>query len=498
MSDSNSTLDGFELLNCIATGNVSQVWEVKEISSGQSYAMKLLLEEALADPDWKAQLKHEANVGRSVEHPNVITVYDTKISKKAAYFTMELFRGANLKSMIRGELGGAQVRAQKIIECVAQGLAALHEKGWVHKDIKPDNILVTRGSEVRVIDFSLSCRAEGGLAKVLGSKKKRVIQGTRSYIAPELIRKEPTTKSADMYSLGITLYEILVGRPPFVIGNPNELLMAHIQERPEPPSTYNSNVTPELESLVLRMLAKKPEDRPASMQELCAEVRSINFFKGDPLEFHRVKAAEAADTFKDSMGHRLDSRSDAERTPEEREAAAAVARERAAQKAKMKAAAAQSGSAAKGASKQPAAPPQTPPPASAPQPMMPAGYPMPGHPMPPPGYMHPPAFPMAPMPPGGGYPPPPGSYPAQPQPPGGAPPPAGGPPVPQPGGPGGGPPPAAASEAPSSSTEPAQEDQQAGDVSSSSRPVLPRRKAKGPIDEDAADLPFMDELPDVM
>ena len=497
MSDTNSTLDGFELLNCIATGNLSQVWEVKEIASGQSYAMKLLLEEALADPDWKQQLKHEANVGRSAEHPNLITIYDTKISKTAAYFTMELFRGDNLKTMIRGDLSGAQVRAQKIIECVAQALAALHEKGWVHKDIKPDNILVTRGSEVRVIDFSLSTRAQGGLAKMLGSKKKRIIQGTRSYIAPEWIRKEPTTTAVDMYSLGITLYEILVGRPPFVIGNPNELLMAHIQERPEPPSTFNSNVTPELEQLVLRMLAKKPADRPANMQELCAELRSISFFKTDPVEFQRTKDAEAADTFKDSMAHRLDSRSDAERTPEEREAAAAVARERAERRAKALAAAAQAEAESKGPAPQPAAP-VVPPVPAAPPPMMPAAYPPPpAHPMPPGAYPQQPAYPMAPMPPGA-YPAPPAPYPPGVQPPGMVP---GGPPAPQPAPPHGNPPPTAAPTETAGTADtppPADEAPQAAEPPKPSRPVLPRRKTVAPIDEDAADLPLMDELPDVM
>lgn len=487
MSDTTaSTIDGFELVNCIATGGVSQVWEVREVASGQSFAMKLLLPESFADPEQKAQLKREGTLGKSFDHPNLIKIHDVRISKQQAYFTMELFRGVNLKNMLRADLTSVQIRAKKIMECVAQALAHMHEKGWVHKDVKPDNILCTRGSEVRLIDFSLAAKSASALTKVMTRKKSVIIQGTRTYIAPELVRREPATPAADIYSLGITLYEILTGRPPFIMGNPDALLMAHIQTKPEPPSSYNSNVTPEMDRFVAKLLAKKPKDRHANMQEVFAEVRSLQFFKSDMEEHARTSAQNAQDTFKDSMAHRLDSRSDAERTPEERAAAAEVARQklRKQEEIRRKAAASKAGQGKAAAS-------SPPPPAAAPV-MQPAYPMMPGFPMPAPGYPPMAGYPMPQFPPPGM--PFPGQFPQ----PGAAYP-------PQPGAQQGYPPGQQPPGAPAPAAFP-----QAGQVAQAPAPSHPqpqpaapppKRKApKSPPPEDAANIPLMgeDELPDVM
>ena len=482
-----TTIDGFELVSCIATGGVSQVWEVREVASGQSFAMKLLLPEAFTNSEQKAQLKREAGLGQSCDHPNLIKVYDLRISKQHAYFTMELFRGVNLKNMLRADLTSVQIRAKKIMECVTQALAHMHEKGWVHKDVKPDNILCTRGSEVRLIDFSLAAKSASALTKAMTRKKSVVIQGTRTYIAPELVRREPATTSADIYSLGITLYEILTGRPPFIMGNPDALLMAHIQTKPESPSSYNSNVTPEMDRFVAKLLAKKPKDRHANMQEVFAEVRSLQFFKSDMEEHARVAAQNADDTFKDSMGPRLDSRSDAGRTPEERAAAAAAAREKLRKHEEIRKRAVAASSAKGKPAATAAAPPQ-----AAPVPAMPPGYPMmPGYPMPAPGYPPMPGYPMPQFPvPGMPYP---GQFPqpgaAYPQPPGAAP---GYPPQPQPAVPAPVPVPQAgpATPAPAPTQPPPPQ---------AAEP--PRRKApKSRPAEEAAHIPLMgeDELPDVM
>jgi serine/threonine protein kinase len=310
-----TVIDDYELKNdgCIATGSATQIWEVRQKSSGQVFAMKLLLPEAFANSEHKKALKNEATIGKSFDHPNLITIYDLVVGKQHGYFIMEFFRSVSLKQMIRTERAGVQSRVRKIIECISQALAHMHEKNWIHKDIKPDNILVTKGSEVRVIDFSLSSRPSGALIKLMGGSKGMVIQGTRTYLAPELIRRKPLTFAADMYSLGITFYEILTGRPPFIYGNPNDLLMAHVRDIPEKPSGYNPNVAPEADALVMRMLAKKPEDRPKSMMDLYAEIRTVKLFKQDPEEHAREKAEKAEQDHKQSVDSRLDSRMDAGR-----------------------------------------------------------------------------------------------------------------------------------------------------------------------------------------
>ncbi len=380
-----TVLDDYELLSCIATGNTTQVWEVKHRGSQQSLAMKLLLPEAFSDPEQRNALKHEAKVGQSFQHPNLIRILDVVVTRDYGYFLMELFRSASLKQMLRSERPVAQGRLKKMMEGVCQALAHMHEKGWIHKDVKPDNILLTRAGDVRVIDFNLASRPAGALTKLMGGSKRQTIQGTRTYIAPELVRRKPLTVSADIYSLGVTMYEVLTGCPPFISGNPNELLMSHVRDIPDKPSSYNPNVAPEADAFAMRLLAKKPEDRPASMQEVFSEVRSLKFFLEDPEEYAARKAKEADDTYQDSVAARLDSRTDDQRDrSQDKPQTAASAKP-----------------------KKPA-----PKPAPAPQPPT-AQPPVPQHQQMPPGYgQPPPGYPPQGYPPG--YPPPMPYYPGMP------------------------------------------------------------------------------------
>ncbi|MCA9045115.1 MAG: serine/threonine protein kinase [Planctomycetaceae bacterium] len=312
--NSENLIDDFELVNCIATGNTTQVWEVKHISNGQTYAMKLLLTEAMQDADAKRSLKHEAAVGKSLTHPNIIQVFDLKMAKKFGYFTMEHFRAPNLKSYLRNELPVAQARTKRLMESLAQALAHVHDKGWVHRDIKPDNVLVSKGGEFRLIDFSLCSKPSNSILHALTRKSAITIQGTRTYLAPELIQRKPLTFAADMYSLGIMFFELLTGFPPFRTGNPNDLLMMHIRDVPDVPSSFNPNVTPEVDALVMRMIAKDPKKRPESMQSLFSELSKIQCFKENP-ETVAAKAVEKErDNELQSVDKRIDSRADAERS----------------------------------------------------------------------------------------------------------------------------------------------------------------------------------------
>ncbi len=311
-------IDQYQLVNCISTGNLTQIWEVKHIANLQQYAMKLLLPEHLKDKTHVAELKNEAAIAKQLEHPNIVRIMEVSIGRDNAYFIMEYFRGGSLKGLIRGDHASIQGRAKKIMEACAQTFAFIHDKGWVHKDIKPDNILVTKSGDVRVIDFSLASKPTGMLSALLTIKSNVVIQGTRTYLAPELIQRLPLTFSADIYSLGILFYEILTGRAPFIMSNPNDLLMAHVREKAERPSGYNTNLTPELDQFIYKMIAKKPKERFASMHEVAAALKNLTIFKQEPEAYLRNKAKLDDANFKDSIANTLDSRLDAERTPEER------------------------------------------------------------------------------------------------------------------------------------------------------------------------------------
>lgn len=313
MSTDNSTILQYRLVNCIASGQSSQVWEAIDNETTRRVAMKLLLPEALKDPDAIASLKGEYKIASSFDHPNIVKYHQLLVKKQHAFFTMDLFPSANLKNQLSSDLRGIHMRIKRLVEQVCLALEHIHERGWVHRDIKPDNILMNKSSEVRVIDFSLACRAAGGLSKML-HRKQATVQGTRTYMAPEQIMSQPLTPQTDIYNLGVTLFELLTGQPPFKGSTPKDLLLRHLGEAPPAASLFNPNVTPEMDMVIQKMLSKKPEKRHKKMAEFMAEFRNIPTFKEEVTEAVVLSEKEKAEKeLKLVLGERLDSRSDAMR-----------------------------------------------------------------------------------------------------------------------------------------------------------------------------------------
>jgi serine/threonine protein kinase len=274
-------LGGYVLKKHLVTGQNSQVWEVVESASGRHFAMKLLLPEKARDLNFRKLLFHEAEVGKSLAHPNIIRIVHIDRSQANPHFVMEFFPAGNLKMrLMRKETGFIREKAQDIFKQTATALAFMNAKGWIHRDIKPDNILVNGAGEVRLIDFALAQRPPTGLARLFYRKVKA--QGTRSYMSPEQIRGLILDTRADIYSFGATCYEVLTGRPPFRGSSSQELLTKHITEKPITPKQYNPEVTDEFANLVLRMLAKKKEDRPKDFHEVLMAMRGMRVFKDSP------------------------------------------------------------------------------------------------------------------------------------------------------------------------------------------------------------------------
>jgi serine/threonine protein kinase len=150
----------------------------------------------------------------------------------------------------------------------------------VHRDVKPDNFLVGENGEVKLIDFALAVRRKKGLARLFSTRSK--VQGTRSYMSPEQIRGQPLDERADIYSYGCVAYELLGGKPPYTGTSTNELLNKHLRAAIPPAQASNRNVTDEFAALMKSMLAKKPEDRPQSMDDVLTELRVTPLFKVPP------------------------------------------------------------------------------------------------------------------------------------------------------------------------------------------------------------------------
>jgi serine/threonine protein kinase len=279
---SDDRIGGYRYVRTIHPGATSVVMEVVQEGTQRRFALKQLLASRAEDRDEVRAFFHEAKIGAELRHTNLIRVYEIVKDPVQPYFVMELFTGYHLKLPIaRPTIYPMPKRLlHRIIEQAAAGLAYMHDKGWVHRDVKPENILFNKSGEVRVIDYALARRRAIGLLKMFEGKVAR--QGTKTYIAPEQIRCESPAPAVDIYSFGITCYELACGRPPFRANSSQELLEKHLSERPVPLTSHNKLVTPEYNDWVLKMIEKRPADRFESMHEVITRFRSIRIFQDDP------------------------------------------------------------------------------------------------------------------------------------------------------------------------------------------------------------------------
>lgn len=284
---SEQTIGGYRLMNHMTTGQTSQVWEVNEPGSGRHFAMKLLLPEYTKSSVHRKLLEHEARVGMPMSHPNVIKMLKLSKDKDIQFLIMEFFPGGNVKLRMMRKHSIIRERCHSILTQSAAGIAHIHDRGWIHRDVKPDNILLNSSGELKIIDFGLAKRIErsaGMFGWFRGGRKRGTTAGTRSYMSPEQILNRPLDERADIYSFGATMYEIVSGRPPFRGNSPNDLLNKHLKEKPAMLQFVVPDVTEEFAQLCQRCLAKDKKERFRNMHELLVQLRSTRIFKGDKLE----------------------------------------------------------------------------------------------------------------------------------------------------------------------------------------------------------------------
>lgn len=284
MAEVNELIGGYKLRTMLQTGQTSQVFEVVDPKSNRHFAMKLLLPEASGVAEHRQGLFNEAEIGVKLAHQNVIRIFKVNRSPETPHFIMEFFPSGSLRLRLQAkDTKFIREHARKIFKEAATGLAYMNASGYVHRDVKPDNILVNSLGDTKIIDFAISVKMQAGFFAKLFKKKRP--QGTPSFMSPEQIRdKDLLDGRADIYSYACTLYELTTGRKPFVGATQGDLLMKHFTEKPASPTMYNKDLTDEFGALVVKMMSKKRDDRPKNFHEVLIELRKVKIFKDEKVE----------------------------------------------------------------------------------------------------------------------------------------------------------------------------------------------------------------------
>lgn len=248
--------DRYELRELLGRGGFADVYRALDRALDREVAVKILHPAMAADPDFVRRFSREARAAARLNHPNVVSVYDWGTGPDGDFLVMEWVQGPDLKTLISRNGPLQETRALGIAQGVAAGLEAAHRLGVVHRDIKPQNILLAGGTVPKVTDFGIAHAAD--LTQVT---QAGMLSGTAQYLSPEGARGLPGDERSDVYGLGVVLYEMLTGRPPFTAETPVAVAMKHLSEDPVPPANLRPDLSATTNTLVLRALAKDPAAR---------------------------------------------------------------------------------------------------------------------------------------------------------------------------------------------------------------------------------------------
>jgi len=249
----------YQLQEPIGRGGMATIYRGHDMRMERTVAIKVLREVYSTDPKFVTRFQREAKAASSLQHPNIVQVYDYGQSDGNYFIVMELVEGTDLRRYLRSRGVLAIDRAIIIAHDVALGLGAAHRRAIVHRDVKPQNILVGRDGSIKLTDFGIASVYKDINAERLTTTGMTL--GTVQYYAPEQAQGEIVNPAADVYALGIVMYEMLTGRTPFDGDTPVAVAMQHIQDIPVPPTQLNPNIPPALEEIIMRCLEKVPEMR---------------------------------------------------------------------------------------------------------------------------------------------------------------------------------------------------------------------------------------------
>ncbi len=251
--------DRYEMLDPIGRGGMATIFRARDTRMGRMVAVKILREMYSSDPKFVLRFQREARAVSALSHPNIVQVFDYGRNNDEYYIVMELVEGTDLRRYLKTHGILDLRRAVVIAHDVALALGAAHQRGIVHRDVKPQNILVNDQALVKLTDFGIATFYRDMDNERLTTTGMTL--GTVQYYAPEQAQGDVVTPAADVYSLGVVMYEMLVGHPPFDGDTPVAIAVRHIQEPPARPSRFNPNIPPALERIILRCLEKDPRDR---------------------------------------------------------------------------------------------------------------------------------------------------------------------------------------------------------------------------------------------
>ena len=257
----------------LGSGGMAQVYLAHDEVLGRQVALKILRDQYAEDKEFVGRFRREARSAASLSHPNIVSIYDQGRSEDGAYYiAMEYVPGGTLKERIRREGALTPTAAAGVALQVTEALSEAHERGVIHRDIKPQNVLVTKKGDVKVTDFGIA-RAVASASS--GVTTTGVVLGTVGYMSPEQARAEPVGPRSDLYSLGVVLYEMLTGTLPYEAESPIGVAMKHATEPIRSPREVNNSVPEPLAVLTTKLLAKDPEDRYPSAAALSEELEQI-------------------------------------------------------------------------------------------------------------------------------------------------------------------------------------------------------------------------------
>jgi serine/threonine-protein kinase len=281
--------DRYEIHRRLARGGMAQVYLARDRSLDRPVAVKELVPEFAVDPSFVERFRREAQAAAGLSNANIVGVFDWGEQDGTYFIVMEYVDGPSLAQVLRADGPLHPNRAAEIASEVAGGLGFAHSRGVVHRDVKPGNVLLTKSGQAKVTDF--------GIARALSSADDDLTQagsvmGTATYFSPEQAQGLSVDPRSDLYSLGVVLYEMVTGRPPFAGDTPLAIAYKHVQDQPPSPSTLMPTLPPGLEAIIMKLLQKNPDDRYASAEDLRMDLG--RFLAGEQTVAERDAALAAA------------------------------------------------------------------------------------------------------------------------------------------------------------------------------------------------------------